>query len=112
TDVQPVFDAIVRSAVRLCHAAFGGLHRVDGETNTLAAFHNIPADETAMLPKMWPRPIRRDPLSSRAILDRRVVHIPDIREDAEYTAAVRNPQADRGYRTALAVPMLREGEIG
>src|SRR5262249_9120790 len=30
TDVQPVFDAIVRSAVTLCHAAFGGLHRVDG----------------------------------------------------------------------------------
>ena len=108
TDTQPVFDTIVRSAVRLCHAAFGGLHRVDGATNTLASFHNIPDDELAMLRGMFPRPICRDTLSSRAILDRRVVHIPDIREDTEYSAAVRNPQADRGYRTALAVPMLRE----
>src|SRR4029453_206111 len=40
-DIQPVFDAIVRSAVTLCHAAFGGLHRVDGELNTLAALYNM-----------------------------------------------------------------------
>src|SRR6185503_12248163 len=108
TDIQPVLDAIVRSAVRLCHAAFGGLHRVDGAMNTLAAFHNVPDDEIAMLRGMFPRPIRRDTFSSRAILDRRVVHIPDIRKDSEYSAAVHKTQADRGYRTALAVPMLRE----
>ena len=31
TDVQPVFDAIVRSAGRLCDGWFGGIYRYDGE---------------------------------------------------------------------------------
>jgi signal transduction histidine kinase len=109
TDIQPVFDAIVRSAVRLCHAAFGGLHRVDGELNTLAALDNVPEDEIEMLRRLFPRPIARDSISSRAILERRVVHIRDIREDVEYSAAVRDPQAAKGYRTVVSVPMLREG---
>ena len=109
TDIQPVFDAIVRSAVRLCHAAFGGLHRVDGEMNTLAALHNMPDDEVEMLRRLFPRPIGRDSVSGRAFLERRVVHIRDIREDAEYSAAVRDPQAEKGYRTVVSVPMLREG---
>jgi signal transduction histidine kinase len=109
TDIQPVFDAIVRSAVTLCHAAFGGLHRVDGELNTLAALYNMPDDEIEMVRRLFPRPMGRDTISGRAIMERRVVHLRDIREDAEYAAAVRDPQADKGYRTIVAVPMLREG---
>src|SRR5438552_13654093 len=31
TDVQPVFDTIVRSAVRLCNGLFGALFQFDGE---------------------------------------------------------------------------------
>src|SRR5262249_50375412 len=38
TDVQPVFDTIVRSAVQLCGARFGVLHRFDGERLHLAAY--------------------------------------------------------------------------
>jgi signal transduction histidine kinase len=109
TDIQPVFDAIVQSAVRLCHAAFGGLHRVDGDLNTLSALYNVPDDEIEMLRGLFPRPIGRDSLSGRAMLERRVVHIPDLREDPETSATLRNSQAARGYRTAVSVPMLREG---
>jgi signal transduction histidine kinase len=108
TDIQPVFDAIVRSAVTLCHAAFGGLHRVEGEMNTLAALYNLPDDEADMVRRLFPRPIGRDSISGRAMLERRVVHVHDIREDREYAASVRDPQAATGYRTVLAVPMLRE----
>src|SRR5262245_19992235 len=109
TDVQPVFDTIVRSAVTLCHAAFGGLHRVEGDINTLAALYNLPADEAALVRGLFPRPIDRASISGRAMVERRVVHIHDIREDREYNAAVRDPQAARGYRTVVSVPMLREG---
>jgi signal transduction histidine kinase len=69
----------------------------------------VPDDEIEMLRGLFPRPIGRDSMSSRAMLERRVVHISDIREDVEYSAAVRDPQTARGYRTVLAVPMLREG---
>src|SRR5712664_3298362 len=42
TDVQPVFDAIVRNAVRLCGALQGGVYRFDGEMILLAANANFP----------------------------------------------------------------------
>ena len=43
----------------------------------------------------------------RALLERRVVHIPDVEADPEYTFT----EAKRlgGFRTMLAVPMLRDG---
>src|SRR5262249_37577824 len=34
-DAQPVFDTIVRNAVKLCAAGFGGLQRVSGDRMTL-----------------------------------------------------------------------------
>src|SRR5262245_38196505 len=40
TDVQPVFDAIVRSVVKLCNAPFGAVVRFDGERLHLVAQHN------------------------------------------------------------------------
>ena len=52
----------------------------------------------------------RGSVSGRAILERRVVHVPDVLTDPEFT----NPQAqkaqkDLGFRTSLGVPLLREG---
>ena len=41
TDVKPVFDAIVKSAVRLCEARFGAVFRLDGGLVHLAAHHNF-----------------------------------------------------------------------
>src|SRR5262249_7445853 len=45
--------------------------------------------------------------SARAILTRSVVHIPDISKDQEYTA---KPVVEVGFRSVLAVPMLRDGQ--
>ena len=41
TDIQPVFDTIVRSAATLCDAAFSFLHRFDGRVMTVDAHHNL-----------------------------------------------------------------------
>ncbi len=49
----------------------------------------------------------RNSLSGRTVLDRAVVHIPDILEDPEYTWA--GPQKFGEYRTMLGVPLMREG---
>ena len=42
--MQPVFDAIVESALALCGARMGGVARFDGELVHLAAFHGPSAE--------------------------------------------------------------------
>ncbi|HVI64265.1 MAG TPA: GAF domain-containing protein, partial [Bradyrhizobium sp.] len=45
----------------------------------------------------------------RALLEARIVQIPDIRKDPEYTLDARRAGVPKGYRTILGVPLLREG---
>jgi GAF domain-containing protein len=107
TDVQPVFGAIVQSATRLCDAAFGGAFRFDGQLVTLAGHYNATSVELDIWRRRYPTPATRGHATGRAIVDRRIIHIPDIREDPEYTSPTRQ---QLGWRTVLAVPMLRDGE--
>jgi two-component system, NtrC family, sensor kinase len=107
TDLQPVFDMVVRNAGTLCGAAFGGLHRLDSGRITLDAHYGIPDDELMILQRdVFPLAISRGSPTGRAILDREVVHIRDIREDPGF----RTPRLKtmQNYRTILAVPMMRE----
>ena len=56
TDVQPVFDAIVRRAVRLCGAQMGGVERFDGELLHLGACYNYRPEALEVLGHIYPRP--------------------------------------------------------
>jgi len=106
TDVQPVFDAIVRSAVRLCDGLYGTAHRFDGELLHLTAHHACTPEVLAELQRTFPmRPDRRM-MSGRTILTRAVVHVEDLTADPEYPQHVGRAG---GFRSVLAVPMLREG---
>jgi signal transduction histidine kinase/putative methionine-R-sulfoxide reductase with GAF domain len=106
TDVQPIFDAIVRSAVRLCGAAYGTAHRFDGERVHLTAHYDCTPEVLDELRRTFPmRPDRRM-MSGRAIQTRAVVHVEDLQADPEYAQHVGRAG---GFRAALAVPMLREG---
>jgi GAF domain-containing protein len=107
SDVSPVFRAIVRSATRLCDATFGTVFRFDGELITVAANQDLTPEEIAITNTVYPAPATRGIAAGRAIVDRAVVHISDIRNDPDYVA--RAPVNALGYRTALAVPMLKEG---
>ena len=104
TDLQPVFEAIVGSAARLCEATFAALHRFDGQVITFEAHHGMTESEVQESRSRFPRPPDRDIAVGRAILDRRIAHIHDIRSDPEYQ--VRAGQMT--FRTVLAVPLLRE----
>ena len=79
TDVQPIFDAIVRSASRLCGGEYAIVTRYDGELLHLAAQHNPrpgTADATA---KFFPQvPRRETSITARALIDAAVVHVSDI----------------------------------
>ena len=108
TDVQPVFDTIVRNAVVLCDGLHGQLCLFDGETISLVAHHNLTPEGIAALRRAFPAPANRATWAGRAIMDRAVIHVPDVTSDPQYQFA-----SDRartvGYRSVLAVPMLREG---
>jgi GAF domain-containing protein/CheY-like chemotaxis protein len=108
-DVQPVFEAIVQSAARLCDAAIGAMIRFDGRLLTLAVLSKASPEEREAAEAVFPMSPTRGTSSGRAILDRRIVHIHDVREDPEYTATVIQ-RATLGYRTVLAVPLLRDGD--
>jgi two-component system, NtrC family, sensor kinase len=64
-------------------------------------------EEIAITNTLFPAPATREIASGRAIVDRAFVHISDIRNDPDYVA--RAPVNALGFRTALAVPMLKEG---
>src|SRR5262249_30684194 len=91
---------------RLCDADQGTITReVDG-TFYRAASHGLPAEFTERVKDL---PVQFDDGSAigRALIDSKIIHIPDVREDSDYTFG---PGLELGgFRTTLAVPMLREG---
>jgi PAS domain S-box-containing protein len=107
TDVQPVFDAIAQRAMHLCAATVGAVLRFDGELCHIVSLVNVSAEGVASLRSAYPMPPNRQSASTRAILTREVVHVPDVFEDTEHKVAAQVQAA--GFRSALSVPMLREG---
>ncbi len=106
-DAQPVFDAIVQSASRLCGAIFGVVYLYDGDRLRIAATNNFTPAATVHLNEMQQlRRPERSHLGGRAILDRKIVHVPDVLEDPEYSHEL---ALAGGWRAVLAVPLLREG---
>src|SRR5712692_7361063 len=107
TDVQPVFDTIVRSAVRLCDGLFSALYQFDGEVLHQVAQHNFTAEALEEVSRISPVRPTRALGGGRAILERAVVHIPDVETDPEYPDKAVSRAI--GFRSGLFVPMLREG---
>ena len=111
-ELQPVFDAMLANAVRLCAASFGNLYLRDGEFFRLVAFHNTPP---AFVAQRRGRPYRPSPIGppGRMLRTRAVVHIDDLTADPSYRE--RDPGVVAfvelaGTRTVLLVPMLKDGE--
>ena len=106
-DVQPVFDTIVSSAVKLCNGLYSALLQFDGEMLHWVAQHNFTPKALEAARRVFPaRPTRGLP-AGRAILERTVIHIPDLGRDPEY----QHPDLARaiGFRSGIFAPMLREG---
>ena len=83
--------------------------KVEGEVIHLIAHHGQSAvwGETAR--RIFPQPLSRDLIAGAAILDREVVHVEDLQNNARYPAS-QALVGTMGYRTALCVPMLRGDE--
>ena len=106
SDIQPVFDAIVRRARRLCDAAFSVVVLTETGQQMLVAVDGLDSASMVAIQEIYPRPIARDTTTGRAILDRRVVHVEDSWVDPEYTHPLRDSLT---LRSILTVPIFREG---
>ena len=107
TDVQSVFDIIVRNAAQLCEGSGASVVRYDGELLDLVAQYNISAEVREFMQHRFPRPPTREFAMERAVLDGTVVHIPDTYQDTE----LRHDIADSARaRALLAIPLLHDGQ--
>jgi two-component system NtrC family sensor kinase len=108
TDVQPVFDAIVMNASRLCRGEYAIVIRYEGEMMHLAAQHNPRPGAAEPVAQLFPRAPARGSSPGRPILNRSLVHIPDALEDPEYDLDLVRAA---GLRGVLSMPMFRNGEV-
>jgi signal transduction histidine kinase len=109
TNVQPVFEAIVESAVRLCGARFGRVYRYDGSVIEMVASHGLGSAGLGKVQGIFPRPAADDTTVGRAILTRRPYLIKDVDHDEAVPALSRTMMAAIGTRSQVSIPMLRAG---
>ncbi|MBA5775886.1 GAF domain-containing protein [Stappia sp. F7233] len=107
--LNPVLDAIVSTASRLCRAEWAIIFRLGDD----GLFHVATASrgKEDLVKFMINRPFApgRGKVSGRAALERRTVHVIDVLDEPDYDW--RDAQAIGQYRTALGVPLLRDGEV-
>src|SRR5512143_2124814 len=105
-DLGTVLQTLVESAARLCDAEKTNITRQKDGVFFRAEAYGFSAE---FMDYVRDIPIKADRGSAfgRALLEKRAVHIPDVKADPEYTLVEGQKLGD--YRTVLAVPMLREG---
>ena len=105
-DLRAVLQTLVESAARLCEADKATITRQKDGVFFRAEFYGFSLEFMEYV-KNFPVEPGPGTVTGRALLERRVIHIPDVQADLEYTWAEAQKLGD--FRTILGVPMLREG---
>jgi hypothetical protein len=103
TDVQSVLRAIAESAARLLDVTDAQIMRVEGDALRAVAKHG------PLLNWMGLRPINRNWVAGRAVVDRTTVQVADLQAaESDFPQGAADAK-QYGHRTTLATPLLREG---
>ncbi|HYK13737.1 MAG TPA: GAF domain-containing protein, partial [Burkholderiales bacterium] len=108
SDVQPVFDAIAKSSIRLFGGHTATVTQVVDKSLHLAAFTSPTDSESGVIKGFFPRHISSADLLGKAVLSGKPEFRSDIESDTEVSDEAKEVARVRGYRSLLAVPMLRE----
>jgi GAF domain-containing protein len=112
-ELEPVFNAMLENATRICDAKFGNIYRWDGDSLQLLATHNTPPAFAALRRSSPFRPGPESP-TGRMVATKTVTHVADLAAERGY--AERDPIFVEsvevgGIRTLLSVPMLKENTL-
>src|SRR5215831_17132213 len=115
-ELEPVFNALLSNATRICEAATGTLYMYEGTQFRGVATHH---SEQSYVDYWRRNTVVELKKHSGAPLDRlattkRVVHIHDLRSDQSYREKMGRIVAlveAAGVRTVVLVPMIKEGEL-
>src|SRR5262245_5975229 len=107
-DLQAVLDTLVQSAVTLCEADFGHVRQRLGERYAVVASFGLTPDQHALFAS-YNTALTRGSVPGRALLERRIVHFPDVMTDPEFTRQDLAKVA--GFRAAIGVPLISSGQI-
>ncbi len=106
SDVQPVFDTIVKSALSLCKGLYANVFRYDGELLHFMATESLAPRGVELMRAKYPMRPDASQASGRGISAGAVVRIDDVSRDPDYDPRL---VVTGGPRRMLAVPMMREG---
>ena len=112
-ELEPVFQAMLGNAVRICEANFGMLFRVENGAVSAAAMFGVPPAFAEFWQRGPQRPGRRTALG-RVVETRQTVHIADIKLEPAYVEGepvFLSAVSLGGFRTLIAVPMLKDNEL-
>jgi two-component system, NtrC family, sensor kinase len=107
SDLRPVFDALAENAARLCDGLDANILLRDGNMARYVAHYgdSIPG---LSRPIGGTRPLTRELVIGRAILEARLIHILDVQVESEEFPEGSATARRIGYRTMIAVPLMRE----
>jgi GAF domain-containing protein/CheY-like chemotaxis protein len=105
TDIQPVLDTVAKNAAHLCDSEDCAIFRVENAVMILKAYYG--SDLTTTIGS--PYPLNWETIAGRAILEKKIIHIPDLAQVGEQYPLSKSIQ--RIHRAFLAVPLFREDQI-
>ena len=105
-DLQPVFEAMLANATRLCEANFGTLYLVDGHAYRTVAMHNAPPAFAEFIRRRGPFQPTPNSQLDRVMRTKQVSHTADV--TAEAVVSLGPAPTLGGARSIVAVPMLKD----
>ena len=108
TDTQPVFNAIVQSGIRLFEGSAVSIVLPEGELACAVAIADSDSVRRERWMKIFPVPLTREYLHGAAILDGKIIDVPDnAKRDEQYVPGMQN-FITSGYRAMTIAPMMRD----